>query len=216
MQKRMIKMAVSQGKHVITATQMLESMIKNPRPTRAEVTDIANAIYDGTTAIMLSGESAAGKYPVEAVETMARIAECAEKELNYRGRMDELALKGNPDTTTAISYATCTTAMDLHASAIITVTMSGFTATKVAKYKPSCPIISCSVNSRVCKQLNLLWGCQPLLLPEKDDTEELFDAAVEEAKKAGYIKPGELVVITAGVPLGKSGTTNMIRVVEVK
>ena len=216
LQKRMIKMAVSQGKHVITATQMLESMIKNPRPTRAEVTDIANAIYDGTTAIMLSGESAAGKYPVEAVETMARIAECAEKELNYRGRMDELALKGNPDTTTAISYATCTTAMDLHASAIITVTMSGFTATKVAKYKPSCPIISCSVNSRVCKQLNLLWGCQPLLLPEKDDTEELFDAAVEEAKKAGYIKPGELVVITAGVPLGKSGTTNMIRVVEVK
>jgi len=216
LQKKMIKMAILQGKHVITATQMLESMIKNPRPTRAEVTDIANAIYDGTTAIMLSGESAAGKYPVEAVETMARIAECAEKELNYRGRMDELASKGNPDTTTAISYATCTTAMDLHASAIITVTMSGFTAAKVAKYKPSCPIISCSVNSRVCKQLNLLWGCKPLLLSEKDDTEELFDAAVEEAKRAGYIKAGELVVITAGVPLGKSGTTNMIRVVEVK
>ncbi len=216
LQKRMIKMAVNQGKHVITATQMLESMIKHPRPTRAEVTDIANAIYDGTTAIMLSGESAAGKYPVEAVETMARIAECAEKDLNYRGRMDELASKCNPDTTTAISYATCTTAMDLHASAIITVTMSGFTATKVAKYKPSCPIISCSVNARVCKQLNLLWGCKPLLLPEKDDTEELFDAAVEEAKKAGYIKDGDLVVITAGVPLGKSGTTNMIRVVEVK
>lgn len=216
LQKRMIRMAVSQGKHVITATQMLESMIKNPRPTRAEVTDIANAIYDGTTAIMLSGESAAGKYPVEAVQTMARIAECAEKDLNYRSKMDELASGGNPDTTTAISYATCTTAMDLHASAIITVTMSGFTATKVAKYKPSCPIISCSVNPRVCKQLNLLWGCQPLLLPEKDDTEELFDAAVEEAKKAGYVRAGELVVITAGVPLGKSGTTNMIRVIEVK
>ena len=216
LQKQLIKLANEQGKHVITATQMLESMIKHPRPTRAEVTDIANAIYDGTTAIMLSGESAAGKYPVEAVETMARIAECAEKDLNYRGRMDELASKCNPDTTTAISYATCTTAMDLHASAIITVTMSGFTATKVAKYKPSCPIISCSVNARVCKQLNLLWGCKPLLLPEKDDTEELFDAAVEEAKKAGYIKDGDLVVITAGVPLGKSGTTNMIRVVEVK
>lgn len=216
LQKRMIKMAVSQGKHVITATQMLESMIKNPRPTRAEVTDIANAIYDGTTAIMLSGESAAGKYPVEAVQTMARIAECAERDLNYRGRMNALASMGNTDTTTAISYATCTTAMDLRASAIITVTMSGFTATKVAKYKPSCPIISCSVNPRVCKQLNLLWGCQPLLLREKDDTEELFDAAVEESKKAGYIKAGDLVVITAGVPLGKSGTTNMIRVVEVE
>lgn len=216
LQKRMIKMAVAQGKHVITATQMLESMIKNPRPTRAEVTDIANAIYDGTTAIMLSGESAAGKYPVEAVQTMARIAECAEKDINYRSRMDALASKGNPDTTTAISYATCTTAMDLHASAIITVTMSGFTAAKVAKYKPACPIISCSVNSRVCKQLNLLWGCHPLLLPEKDDTEELFDAAVEEARKAGYIEAGDLVVITAGVPLGKSGTTNMIRVVEVE
>lgn len=215
-QKMIIKKVYQVGKQVITATQMLESMIKNPRPTRAEVTDIANAIYDGTTAIMLSGESAAGKYPVEAVQTMARIAECAEKDLDYRGKMDELASEGSPDTTTAISYATCTTAMDLHASAIITVTMSGFTATKVAKYKPSCPIISCSVNSRVCKQLNLLWGCQPLLLPEKDDTEELFDAAVEEAQKAGYIKTGELVVITAGVPLGKSGTTNMIRVVEVR
>ncbi len=216
LQKRMIRMAVSQGKHVITATQMLESMIRNPRPTRAEVTDIANAIYDGTTAIMLSGESAAGQYPIEAVQTMARIAECAEKDLNYRKRMDELAAAGIPDTTTAISYATCTTAMDLHASAIITVTMSGFTATKVAKYKPACPIISCSVHPRLCKQLNLLWGNHSLLLPQKDSTEELFDAAVEEAKKAGYIHPGELVVITAGVPLSKSGTTNMIRVVEVK
>lgn len=216
LQKKMIKMAVAQGKHVITATQMLESMIKNPRPTRAEVTDIANAIYDGTTAIMLSGESAAGKYPVEAVQTMARIAECAEKDLNYRHRMDVLAAQGAHDTTTAISYATCTTAMDLHASAIITVTMSGFTATKVAKYKPACPIISCSVNPRVCKQLNLLWGCQPLQLPQKENAEELFDTAVEEAKKAGYIRTGDLVVITAGIPLGKSGTTNMIRVVEVE
>lgn len=215
LQKKMIKMAVAKGKHVITATQMLESMIKNPRPTRAEATDIANAIYDGTTAIMLSGESAAGLYPVEAVKTMARIAERAEKALDYRARME----KGNEeslDITTAISYATCSVAMNLNAAAIITVTMSGFTANMISRYKPGCTIIGCAMDERVCRQLNLLWGVSPLPIKEEEDTEELFQDAVEMSKQAGLIKKGDTVVITAGVPLRIAGRTNMIRVVEVE
>lgn len=216
LQKKMIKMAVAQGKHVITATQMLESMIKNPRPTRAEATDIANAIYDGTTAIMLSGESAAGLYPVEAVKTMARIAESAEKDIDYRGRMNKKPASSKTDITTAIAYATCTTAMDLNAAAIITVTMSGFTAEAISRYKPACPIIGCSLSPKVCKQLNLLWGVTPLPIKMEETTEELFGDAVAECKKAGYAKKGDIVVITAGAPLGMTGKTNMIRVVEVE
>ena len=212
---RSIKMAVNQGKHVITATQMLESMIKNPRPTRAEATDIANAIYDGTTAIMLSGESAAGLYPVDAVKTMAKIAERAEQDIDYRGRMQKNHDHTCPDITEAISYATCTTAMDLNAAAIITVTMSGFTAEMISKYKPGCSIIGCSVNPRVCRQLNLLWGVAPLLVEREENAEELFEEAVRNARKAGYVKQGDTVVLTAGVPLGTPGRTNMIRVVEV-
>lgn len=216
LQKKMIKLAVMQGKHVITATQMLESMIKNPRPTRAEATDIANAIYDGTTAIMLSGESAAGLYPVEAVKTMARIAERAENDIDYRSRMDRIHEPQNIDTTTAISYATCSTATDLNAAAIITVTMSGFTAGMISRYKPSCQVIGCSVNPRVCRQSNLLWGVTPLLVQKEETADELFEEAVRSAKKAGYVKKGDTVVLTAGVPLGVSGRTNMIRVVEVE
>lgn len=214
-QKRMIKMAERMGKHVITATQMLESMIKNPRPTRAEATDIANAIYDGTTAIMLSGESAAGRYPTEAVKTMAKIAERTEQDIDYEGRMRNRAFSGNPDVTTAISHATCMTAMDLKAAAIITVTISGFTAGMIARYKPGCPVIACSVSPRVCRQLNLLWGVTPLWIARESSTDDLFEVAVAAAEKAGYIKKGDVVVLTAGVPLGVSGNTNMIRVVEV-
>lgn len=213
LQKKMIKMANAQGKPVITATQMLESMIKNPRPTRAEATDIANAIYDGTTAIMLSGESAAGKYPVEAVRTMARIAESAERDIDYRSRMRKSDCK-EADITTAIAYAACSAAMDLNAAAIITVTMSGFTAEAVSRFKPQCPVIGCTVNERVSRQLNLLWGVSPLCIEREDSTEELFARAVAEAMKAGYVKKGDRVVITAGVPLGTAGTTNMIHVVE--
>lgn len=215
LQKRMIHMAEVQGKHVITATQMLESMIKNPRPTRAEVTDIANAIYDGTTAIMLSGESAAGLYPVEAVKTMARIAERTEKDIDYKGRLRKCELPEGIDTTTGISYATCSTAMGLKAAAIITVTMSGFTAEMVSRYKPDCPVIGCSVNPKVCRQLNLSWGIAPLLMQEAETEEELFKEAIRVCKEAGYVKTGDRVVLTAGVPLGKSGTTNMIRVIDV-
>ena len=215
MQKRMIKLAEAQGKHVITATQMLESMIKNPRPTRAETTDIANAIYDGTTAIMLSGESAAGKYPVEAVKTMARIAERTEQDIDYGGRMKKRENIDSFDVTTAISHATCTTAMDLKAAAIITVTISGFTAGMIARYKPSCPIIACSVSPRICRQLSLSWGVIPMWIARESTADDLFDEAVRAAEEAGYIKKGDKVVLTAGVPLGVSGKTNMIRVVEV-
>lgn len=216
LQKRLIKMAVAKGKHVITATQMLESMIKNPRPTRAEATDIANAIYDGTTAIMLSGESAAGLYPIEAVKTMARIAECAEKDIDYRARMYRFGVNGHSDTTTAISFATCSVAMDLNAAAIITVTLSGFTAEMVARYKPDCQIIGCSTQPQVCRQMNLLYGVKPLAIDNEYSADVLFVHAAEEAKKAGYVKSGDTVVITAGLPLGVAGKTNMIRVLEVK
>ena len=214
-QKQMIKKAEALGKHVITATQMLESMIKNPRPTRAEATDIANAIYDGTTAIMLSGESAAGLYPVEAVKTMAKIAERTEEDIDYNSRLRRRKDIDDIDTTTAISHATCTTAMDLKAAAIVTVTISGFTAGMIARYKPSCPIIACSVSPRTCRQLNLAWGVTPIWIARESTAEDLFDEAVHAAEKEGYIKKGDKVVLTAGVPLGVSGRTNMIRVVEV-
>lgn len=214
-QKRMIKMAEAQGKHVVTATQMLDSMIKNPRPTRAEVADVANAIYDGTTAIMLSGESAAGLYPVEAVKTMSQIAERAEQDIDYNSRMKRREHIDSFDVTTAISHATCTTAMDLKVAAIITVTISGFTAGMISRYKPSCPIIACSVSPRICRQLSLSWGVTPIWIARESTAEDLFDEAVHAAEEAGYIKKGDKVVLTAGVPLGVSGRTNMLRVVEV-
>lgn len=214
-QKMMIKKAVAQGKHVITATQMLESMITNPRPTRAETADVANAIYDGTTAIMLSGESAAGAYPVEAVKTMSKIAERTEADIDYKGRLQKITTNGEYDITKAISHATCTTAMDLNAKAIITVTMSGFTANMISRYKPGCPIIGCSVNPRVCRQLNLSWGVQPLLMMKEETADDLFEEAERLAVKSGYLEKGDIAVLTAGVPLGISGKTNMIRVIEV-
>lgn len=216
LQKKLIKLANAQGKHVITATQMLESMIKNPRPTRAEATDIANAIYDGTTAIMLSGESAAGQYPVEAVKTMARIAATAEQDIDYRERMRMTSKMDKTDITTAIAFATCSAAMDLNAAAIITVTMSGFTAQAIARFKPGCRVVACSINERVSRQLNLLWGVNSLILKRESTTDELFSDAVAEAKKAGYVKSGDVAVLTAGVPLGVAGTTNLIHVIEIQ
>lgn len=213
-QKKMIKMAVAAGKHVITATQMLESMINNPRPTRAEANDVANAIYDGTTAIMLSGESAAGRYPVEAVETMARIAERTENAIDYDSRMLRSTPRNLDDVTTAISYATCTTSMRLSAQAIITVTMSGFTAGMVSRYKPKCQIVACSVNPRVCRQMALMWGVTPILMSKEETTKELFDEAIHLVKKHGLVENGDTVVLTAGMPLGVSGKTNMIQVME--
>lgn len=214
-QKEMIKKTAGQGKLVITATQMLESMIHNPRPTRAEVTDVANAIYDGTTAIMLSGESAAGAYPRESVETMARIAERTEQDIDYAGRMNRIHTEADIDITKAISHACCTTAIDLHAKAIITVTMSGFTAGMISRYRPECMIIGCTMSPRVWRQMNLFWGVAPVRMEEQETTNALFDEAVQAAKEAGLVEKGDTVVLTAGVPLGISGNTNMIRVVEV-
>lgn len=211
-QKMIIKKVYNADKQVVTATQMLDSMIKNPRPTRAEATDVANAIYDGTSAIMLSGETAAGKYPVEALHTMIKIAERAEEDIDYTKRFYERGNIQNPDITSAISHATCTTAIDLGAAAIVTVTKSGKTARMISKYRPKCPIIGCSPVAKVCRQLNLSWGVQPLLIAEENNTDDLFEHSVEAAKRNHYIKDGEIVVITAGVPLGVAGTTNLIKV----
>ncbi len=212
-QKKLIRLATRMGKPVITATQMLDSMMKNPRPTRAETSDVSNAIYQGTSAIMLSGETAAGAYPVEAVKTMARIAERTEKDIDYTTEFKPRRIATErPDVTSAISHATCTTAMDLKAAAIVAVTKSGKTVGRISKYRPSCQIIGCATEMRVCRQLNLFWGVVPIQMNEEDTADELFDHAVEAAEKKGLIQRGELAVITAGVPLGLSGTTNMIKV----
>lgn len=211
-QKMIIKKVYNSGKQVITATQMLDSMMKNPRPTRAEATDVANAIYDGTSAIMLSGETAAGKYPVEALKTMVKIAQSAESDINYAKQFKKRENAENKDVTNAISHATCTTAMDVNASAIVTVTKSGKTAHMISKYRPSCPIIGCSTYDYVCRQMNLSWGVLPIIIQEEKHTDDLFDHAVAAAENVGYVNSGELVVITAGVPLGISGTTNIIKV----
>ena len=211
-QKMLIHKAYSSGKQVITATQMLESMITNPRPTRAEATDVANAIYDGTSATMLSGETAAGQYPVEALRTMARIAQRAEDDINYIKRFKERESEHTPDVTNAISHATVTSAHDLGAAAILTVTKSGRTARMISKYRPNCPIICCATDERVCRRLALSWGVIPLTIEEAHNTDELFERAVEAGEKAGLLHDGELVVMTAGVPLGISGTTNLMKV----
>ena len=211
-QKMIIKKVCEAGKKIITATQMLDSMMKHPRPTRAEATDVANAIYDGTSAIMLSGETAAGMYPIEALKTMVRIAVRTEQDINYVQRFKQRKTMCNPDVTNAISHATCTMAGDLNAAAIITVSKSGRTARMVSKYRPDCPIIGTCLTDKVYRQLALSWGVIPLLIEEKTQAEELFDYAVDAAESAGLIERGDVVVLTAGVPLGVSGTTNLIKV----
>ena len=211
-QKELIRKAMHMGKPVITATQMLDSMMKNPRPTRAETSDVANAIYQGTSAIMLSGETAAGAYPIEAVQTMAKIAERTEQDIDYSREFKPRKLAEAPDVTSAISHATCTTAADLKAAAIVAVSKSGRTVSRIAKYLPVCPIIGCTTDERVYRQLNLLWGVTPVVMEEANTADELFDHAVELAEQKGLIVRGELVVIAAGVPVGLSGTTNMMKV----
>ena len=210
-QKMMIKKCNQLGKPVITATQMLDSMMRNPRPTRAEVTDVANAIYDGTDAIMLSGETAAGKYPVEAVKTMATIAKRTEETLDYDKLLNKNS-RNNATVTGAISHATCTTAVNLNASAIITSTSSGHTARMVSKCRPKCPIIATTNDERVMRRLALSWGVYPVKSEIAGNTDEVIENAIEVSKNAEYINNGELVVITAGVPVGISGTTNLIKV----
>ena len=211
-QKMIIKKVYNSGKQVITATQMLDSMMKNPRPTRAETTDVANAIYDGTSAIMLSGETAAGNYPVESLKAMVKITVYAEDDIDYKKRFRQQEVSLKQDITDAISRATVTTAHDLNASMIITVTTSGKTARMVSRYRPSCPILGCTTDPVVCRQLNMAWGVVPLLIAVEHDTFELFDHAIQAVEDAGYLHDGEMAVLTAGVPLGISGTTNIIKV----
>lgn len=212
LQKQIIKKGYSAGLQVITATQMLNSMMKHPRPTRAEVTDVATAIYDGTSAIMLSGETAAGHYPVEALRTMARIAERTEQNIPYLKQFANHKVIDELNVTNAISHATVTTAHDLRAAAIITVTKSGATARMISKFRPACPIICCTTSEVAQRQMNLSWGVIPLLAKEMQDIDSLFDHAVTLSTQAGYLDSGDLVVITAGVPLGISGTTNLLKV----
>ena len=211
LQKKLIQRGIAAGKPVITATQMLDSMIKNPRPTRAEATDVANAIYDGTSAIMLSGESAVGAYPVEAVETMVRIALRAEADMDYIRRFSR-DTSASTDVTNAISHATVTSAHDLNASAIITVTKSGSTARILSRSRPACVIVGCTTEKHVWRQLALSWGTVPLMIAEESNTDDLFEHAVDAAVQNGLVHDGELVVLTAGVPLGISGTTNLMKV----
>lgn len=212
LQKKIIHKVYEAGKQAITATQMLDSMIKNPRPTRAETTDVANAIYDGTSAIMLSGETAAGKYPVEAVKTMAKIAEYTENSIDYVEKFRMRNIPERPDVTSAISHATCTTAHDLGAAAILTVSKTGQTARMISKYRPKCPIICGTTEPKVRRQMNLSWAVTPIVVEEKDNTDELFEHVVSVAESLGLVKSGDLTVITAGVPLGVSGTTNLLKV----
>ncbi|WP_455090068.1 pyruvate kinase [Peptoanaerobacter stomatis] len=211
-QKEIIKKCNSLSKYVITATQMLDSMIRNPRPTRAEVTDVANAIFDGTDAIMLSGETAAGKYPVEAVKTMAKIARATEESFDYDLILRQKKAFMQPTITNAISHATCTTAMDLKAKAIITATSGGYTARMVSSYRPFAPIIASTNDEKTYRQMSLYWGVFAILNTESGSAEDVIDSSVQLSLEKNAIEPGDLVVITAGVPVGKSGTTNLLRV----
>lgn len=211
-QKQIIKKCNLAGKPVITATQMLDSMMRNPRPTRAEVTDVANAILDGSDSIMLSGETAAGKYPVEAVKTMHDIAIRTETSDEYLEVLKRRSVDKYISTTNAISKATCTTAEDLDASAIITATSSGYTSKAISKFRPKAPIIAATTTPRVMRKLSLVWGVYPVLSVESDVTDEVIDRSIHSAMEKGYIKEGDLIIITAGIPVGVSGTTNLIKV----
>ena len=211
-QKTIIERSFSFGKPIVTATQMLDSMIVNPRPTRAEISDVANAIYDGTSAIMLSGETAAGAYPVEALKTMSAIAERTEQEgFHLRGRTMD-SNPGKISVSDATAHAACLTARDVNAAAIVTVSESGTTARLLSKYRPQQPIIACVMREQVQRQLSLSWGITPLMMPLAHSTDELIEMSTALAKENGYLHNGELAVVTAGVPVGVSGTTNMIKI----
>ncbi len=210
-QKMLIKKCYKAGKKVITATQMLDSMIRNPRPTRAETTDIANAVFDGTSALMLSGETAVGKFPVESLMAMAKIAEKTEESIDYQANFRMQTVSSTPNITNAISHATCTTAMDLGATAIITVTKSGDTARMISSYRPPCPIVGTTTEKKVYYQLAMSWGVVPVISQEQETTDDLFEHAVDCALKTGCVKNGDLVVITGGIPVGISGTTNTLK-----
>ncbi|MCY6957571.1 pyruvate kinase [Clostridium brassicae] len=211
-QKMIIEKCNKAGKPVITATQMLDSMMRNPRPTRAEASDVANAIFDGTDAVMLSGESANGKYPIEAAKTMARIARTAEAQIDYEAALNKRKEQELYNVANAISLATCTTARELNVSAVITATQSGTTARMVSKYRPECPIIAVTPNDNVARNLALNWGVFPIVAKKFESTDEMIAESVNKAKEFGYVENGDLVVVAAGIPVHYSGTTNMLKV----
>ncbi len=211
-QKMIINKCNEAGIPVITATQMLDSMIRNANPTRAEVTDVANAIFDGTDSIMLSGETAIGKYPLDSVKTMAKIAIRAEDSLNYKEMLKQTKIGEKVTIADAISHATCQTAQDLRARAIISATQSGYTAKMVSKYRPQAPIIAASPDIKVARQLSLWWGVYPILVKHTDSTDEMLDVVTVGSKTAGFVKEGDLLVITGGIRTGIPGSTNLLQV----
>ncbi|HET7627800.1 MAG TPA: pyruvate kinase [Bacillales bacterium] len=211
-QKDLIRKCNTRGKPVITATQMLDSMQRNPRPTRAEASDVANAIFDGSDAVMLSGETAAGQYPVEAVKTMSKIALRTETAIAYDDLFDKSMRDSETTITDAISQSVTHTALKLNVSAVITATESGHTARMIAKYRPKSPIVAVTNSERVKRQLMLVWGVVPQLGETASSTDEMLDIAVEEALNSGIVRHGDLVVISAGVPVGQTGTTNLMKV----
>ena len=211
-QKSLIKKCYEAGKPVITATQMLESMVHNPRPTRAEVSDVANAIYDGTSAIMLSGETAAGEHPVESVRTMAKIARMTEKNIHYKKRFQAHKKIKNTSITDAVSHAACTMAMDLEAAAIVAVTTTGHTARMLSKFRPSCPIIAVVVDEKAYHQTAMTWGTIPVKNDMQETMDDMFESAVRKAITTRILKKDDMIVLTGGLPVGISGTTNVVKV----
>ncbi len=211
LQKEMIARTVRQGKPVIIATQMLDSMIRNPRPTRAEVSDVANAVFDGASCVMLSGETASGKYPLEALETMVDTITAAESSIDYWGRFQKVDFPTASTVSDAITHTCCLAAMDLNAQAILAATSSGSTARMIARFKPACTIAALTMTERARRQLAIVWGVHPYLYGTVDSTDRLFSLAVECARKEGVVVPGDTVVITAGLPIGQSGSTNLIK-----
>ena len=211
LQKQMIRKGLQQGKPVITATQMLDSMMRNPRPTRAEVSDVANAVYDGTGSVMLSGETAGGKYPVEALTAMVGIVTETESAIDYWKQFQKQRVLPASNINDAITHTCCLTAKDLDAKAILTATSSGRSARMICRFRPACPIAALTMHEKVRRQLNISWGVTPYLTGEVNSTDRIFSLSAEVALKERLVENGDTVVITAGVPLGKSGSTNLIK-----
>ena len=211
LQKQMIRKGLQAGKPVITATQMLDSMMRNPRPTRAEVSDVANAVFDGTGCVMLSGETAGGKYPVEALTAMVTIVTEAEQSIDYWRQFQKQRIIPASNINDAITHTCCLTAMDLNAKAILAATSSGRTARMICRFRPACPVAALTMHEKVRRQLAICWGVIPFLTGEVNSTDRIFSLSAEVARKEGLVRNGDTVVITAGVPLGKSGSTNLLK-----
>ena len=211
LQKQMIRKGLQTGKPVITATQMLDSMMRNPRPTRAEVSDVANAVFDGTSCVMLSGETANGKYPIEALTAMGEIVEEAEGSIHYWRQFQKQRVVPASNINDAITHTCCLTAKDLNAKAILAATNSGRTARNICRFRPACPVAALTMHEKVRRQLAISWGVVPFLTGEVNSTDRIFSLSAEVALKEGLVQTGDTVVITAGVPLGKSGSTNLIK-----